>query len=75
MMGGGEIIGSFLDEEEIDEFSIKVIPILIGDGIPLIKPQHRSIPLKLLSTKKFSDGVVQLHYRVLKQRRSPKSSA
>ena len=75
MMGGGEIIGSFLDEQEIDEFSIKVIPILIGDGIPLIKPQHRSIPLKLLSTKKFSDGVVQLHYRVPKQRRSPKSSA
>ena len=50
MMGGGEIIASFLDEGEIDEFSIHVIPILIGEGIPLIKPQHRSIPLKLLST-------------------------
>jgi dihydrofolate reductase len=65
MMGGGEIIASFLDEGEIDEFSIHVIPIFIGAGIPLIKPQHRSIPLKLLSTKKFPDGVVHLHYRVL----------
>lgn len=74
MMGGGEIIGSFLDEEEIDAFSIKVIPILIGAGIPLIKPQHRSIPLKLLSTRKFSDGVVHLHYHVLKNRRSAKAS-
>jgi dihydrofolate reductase len=65
MMGGGEIIASFLDEGEIDEFSIHVVPILIGEGIPLIKPQHRSIPLKLLSTKKFPDGVVRLNYRVL----------
>lgn len=67
MMGGGEIIAAFLDEGEIDEFNIKVIPIFIGDGIPLINPRHRSIPLKLISTKKFSDGVVQLHYRVLKR--------
>jgi dihydrofolate reductase len=64
MMGGGEIIASFLDEGEIDEFSIHVIPILIGEGIPLIQPCHRSIRLNLLSTKKFPDGVVHLHYRV-----------
>ncbi|HTQ62272.1 MAG TPA: dihydrofolate reductase family protein [Candidatus Solibacter sp.] len=64
MMGGGEIIASFLDEGEIDEFSISVIPILIGEGIPLIQPRHRSIPLNLLSTKKFPDGVVSLHYQV-----------
>ena len=65
MMGGAEIIAGFLDEGEIDEFSIHVIPILIGEGIPLIQPRHRSIPLKLLSTKKFPDGVVHLNYRVL----------
>jgi dihydrofolate reductase len=65
MMGGGEIIGSFLDEGEIDEFSIHVIPVLIGEGIPLIQPRHRSIPLKLVSTKKFPDGVVHLHYSVM----------
>lgn len=64
MMGGAEIIGAFLDEGEIDEFSIHVIPILIGEGIPLIQPRHRSIPLKLLSTKKYPDGVVHLHYSV-----------
>ena len=53
LMGGSEIIASFLDEGEIDEFSIHVIPVLIGDGIPLIKPRHRLIPLRLLSTKNF----------------------
>jgi dihydrofolate reductase len=63
MMGGGEIIASFLDLGEIDEFRIHVIPILIGEGIPLIQPRHRSIRLKLLSAKSFPDGVVHLHYR------------
>lgn len=65
MMGGAGLIASFLDENEIDEFSIHVIPILIGEGIPLIQPRRRSIPLKLLSTKRFKDGVVHLNYKVL----------
>jgi dihydrofolate reductase len=65
MMGGGEIIGAFLDVGEIDEFSIHVIPVMIGEGIPLVQPRHRSIPLKLLSTKKYPDGVVHLNYRVM----------
>src|SRR5258707_11675945 len=65
MMGGGEIIASFLDAEEIDEFSIHVIPVFIGEGIPLIAPKHRLVQLELLSTRRFSDGVVHLNYRVL----------
>ena len=74
VMGGGEIIAAFLDEREIDEFSMHVIPVLVGEGIPLIQPQHRTIPLELLSTKKFRDGVVHLHYRVLKDDGSRKSA-
>jgi dihydrofolate reductase len=68
MMGGGGLIGAFLDEGEIDAFSIHVIPVLIGEGIPLIQPKHRSVPLELTSTKKFSDGVVHLNYDVLRKR-------
>jgi dihydrofolate reductase len=74
MMGGGEIIGAFLDEGEIDEFSIHVIPILIGEGIPLIQPRNRSVPLKLLSTRKFPDGVVHLHYSVTPRRQGNQKS-
>lgn len=69
MMGGGGIIASFLDAGSIDEFVISVIPVFIGEGIPLIAPRHRTVPLKLLSTKKYSDGVVRLHYAVGKARR------
>ncbi len=70
MMGGGGIIASFLDEGAIDEFIIHVIPTFIGEGIPLIAPARRTVPLKLLSTKKYSDGVVQMHYQVSEARPS-----
>jgi dihydrofolate reductase len=64
MMGGAGIIGSFLDAGEIDEFMISVIPKFIGEGIPLIAPAHRTVPLELISCTKFTDGVVKLHYAV-----------
>ena len=67
MMGGGGVIASFLDEGEIDEFSIHIIPIFIGEGIPLIQPRHRLVPLELRSVRRFPDGVVHLNYRVLPQ--------
>ena len=65
LMGGGELIASCLDEDAIDEFVISVVPIFIGDGIPLIARGHRHVPLELQSTERFEDGLVQLHYRVL----------
>ena len=64
MMGGAELIAAFIDQGQIDEFIIHVIPTLIGEGIPLIAPEHREIPLKLQSCKSYSDGVVRLHYAV-----------
>ena len=64
LMGGGELIASFLDEHAIDEFVISVVPVFIGDGIPLIARRHRHVPLKLHSTERFEDGLVQLHYLV-----------
>jgi len=64
MMGGAGIIASFLDAGAIDEFSIHVIPVMIGEGIPLVAPRHRNIPLQLISTRSFPDGVVHLNYSV-----------
>ena len=64
LMGGGEIIASFLDEQAIDEFVISVVPVFIGDGIPLIARRHRHVPLLLQSSEQFEDGLVQLRYAV-----------
>ncbi|MEK7409693.1 MAG: dihydrofolate reductase family protein [Acidobacteriota bacterium] len=70
IMGGGGLIASFLDAGEIDEFIIHIIPVFIGEGIPLIQPRQRLVPLALLSSRRYSDGVMRLHYRVLPQRKT-----
>jgi riboflavin biosynthesis pyrimidine reductase len=70
MMGGGGVIASFLDAGQIDGLSIHVIPVLIGEGIPLIAPGRRTVPLRLLSTRKFTDGVVHLNYVVPRELQS-----
>jgi dihydrofolate reductase len=64
LMGGGDLIASFLDAHAVDEFVISVVPVFIGDGIPLIARRHREVPLELQSTERFEDGLVQLHYRI-----------
>ena len=75
MMGGAGIIGSFLDEGEIDQFIFNVIPTFIGEGIPMIAPRHRTVPLKLIESKEFSDGAVKLHYEVGTQKASSKKKS
>ena len=66
LMGGGELIASLLDEDAIDQFVLTVVPVFIGDGIPLIAPRHRHVPLDLQSIERFDDGAVQLRYNVRK---------
>ena len=64
MMGGAGIIASFLDAGAIDEFMIHIVPVMIGEGIPLVEPSHRLLDLKLLSTESYPNGIVRLHYAV-----------
>jgi dihydrofolate reductase len=61
MMGGGELIASFLGAGEID---IHVIPTFTGEGIPLLAPRHGDVPLRLRSARKYADGVVRLRYKI-----------
>jgi riboflavin biosynthesis pyrimidine reductase len=65
------LIGSFLDAGQVDEFVLHVIPVLIGKGIPLLARRHRDVPLALLSSRTYADGVVRLHYQV--RRGAPKT--
>ncbi|MEJ8801033.1 dihydrofolate reductase family protein [Pontibacter sp. H249] len=60
--GGAQVIKMLLQDNLIDEFIISIIPILLGDGIPLF---HSGIPeqqVQLVNTKSFKSGLVQLHY-------------
>lgn len=60
--GGSEIINQLLIDNLIDEFIISVIPIILGDGIPLFKNKNLKLNLKLINCQKFDTGLVQLHY-------------
>ena len=46
----------------IDEFWLFVNPILLGQGKPLFRDIHETIPLKLTESKTFACGVIALHY-------------
>lgn len=60
--GGGEIVKLLMEKNLIDEYIISVIPIVLGDGIPLFKGGLSTIKLKALPAKFYDTGVVQLHY-------------
>ena len=62
VMGGAEIIGALIDAGQVDELIVHVIPVLIGEGIPLASPARRESQLTLVSTEAHPDGVVRLHY-------------
>ncbi|MBO0995999.1 dihydrofolate reductase family protein [Bacillus sp. SD088] len=65
MVGGGELLSSFLKENAVDEFIITVAPTLIGSGIPLFKNGDYHLELSLKKTRKFNQ-FVELHYTVKK---------
>jgi dihydrofolate reductase len=64
LMGGGDLIASFLDEDAVDAFVVSVVPVFIGDGIPLLARRHRHVRLDLHKVDRFEDGLVQIHYGV-----------
>jgi len=65
LVGGAQIIASFLNQGAIDEIIISVIPILLGKGIPLFKNIENETKLEFVKTVKY-DQLVDLYYKVLK---------
>ena len=64
LFGGAKLFAGFLDAGELDQLIVHVVPVLIGEGIPLLAPKKRTAELTLNATKRYSDGVVMLDYAV-----------
>jgi dihydrofolate reductase len=60
--GGSEAIDLFREKGLIDSYTVSIIPILIGEGIPLFKESNKELPLKLVEATTFDSGLVQLTY-------------
>jgi dihydrofolate reductase len=48
----------------IDEYRVRVYPVLLGGGRPFFPQAERKVALELLETRAFQSGVVFLRYRV-----------
>jgi dihydrofolate reductase len=63
LVGGPQTIRAFHELGELDRLEIVVLPILLGDGIPLSPPGARPVPLRLLrADRTFPDGAAELVY-------------
>ncbi len=61
--GGAEVINELLNNDLVDEMTISVIPILVGNGTRLFKDNRPEQELELISSKSFDTGLTQLHYK------------
>ncbi|WP_273325910.1 dihydrofolate reductase family protein [Vallitalea guaymasensis] len=63
LVGGGNLLHSFIKERLVDEFIITIAPTLLGHGIPLFKKNDFELELKLKNIRKLNQ-FVELHYEV-----------
>ncbi|MCI0361215.1 MAG: dihydrofolate reductase family protein [Planctomycetaceae bacterium] len=64
LFGGGVLFGSLLEMGLVDTVEVGLIPVLLGDGIPLLPAPFRRTRLKLTNHKIYKSGIVGLEYSV-----------
>ena len=66
LFGGGTLFRSLLDVGLVDAIEVAVIPVLLGEGLPLLPPPAWRTRLKLINSKIYKSGIVSLEYAVAK---------
>jgi len=61
-VGGPELAAQALKAGLVDEIHLFLTPIIVGGGTPAL-PDHVRVKLELLDERRFSSGVIHLHYR------------
>jgi dihydrofolate reductase len=65
-IGGATLAAQVAALGLIDEYEVRVHPVLVGGGLPFFSQNERRVDLELLETRTFSSGVVALRYRVVR---------
>ena len=60
--GGAELVNALLQDNLVDTLIISIIPVLLGNGICLFQDNRPEQKLKLVASKAFETGLVQLTY-------------
>jgi dihydrofolate reductase len=66
LMGGGILARDFLKADLVDELYLGLVPVLIGEGIPLFLGGCPERKFKLIENQTFSKGLIALRYRRLR---------
>ncbi len=67
LMGGGDLFRTLLDARLVDIVEVTVVPVLLGDGIPLVKAGPESTRLNLVDTRPFQSGMISLTYEIVRR--------
>ena len=62
LVGGGELLKVFIEQNMIDRYIVFTVPVLLGSGIPLFVPQKNMVALNAVSTKKYPDGMIETQW-------------
>ena len=63
LIGGGELTREFLKEDLVDELYWGVVPVLIGEGIPMFAAGFPQREFTLTESETFSGGLIALKYK------------
>ncbi len=63
LMGGGELAREFLQADLVDELRLGVVPVLLGEGIPLFPASFPQRNFALIENKTYSKGLIEIKYR------------
>jgi len=64
LFGGGELFRNLLEADLVDAVEVAVVPVLLGQGIPLLPAMTGRTRLELTDTKTYPSGIVSLSYSV-----------
>jgi dihydrofolate reductase len=64
LVGGGELVGQFLDAGLLDEIIVQVAAVTLGRGKALLPRRITTPPLRLTSVTPFGSAFVELRYEV-----------
>lgn len=70
LAGGGTLNSAFMKAGLIDEIILNVEPHALGRGIKIFSEETWERELELITVKKMRSGVVQLHYKVKRAKKS-----
>ena len=65
-VGGATLAAEAAEQGLVDEYGLRVHPVLVGGGTPFFPRAERHADLELVSSRGFDSGVMALRYRVVR---------